>query len=124
MGLSNIRYAVRSLVADRSISAIVIVCLALGIGVNATLFSVIDGVLIQPLPFAEPDRLFILNETSERRGIHEAGVSYQTLKDWEERTTMFMSMAAMDGTSIALSDGAEPERFAGAFVTWDMFPIL
>ena len=64
----GIRHAVRSLVFDRGVSAVVIACLALGIGVNATLFSVIDGVLIQPLPYAEPHRLFILNETFERGG--------------------------------------------------------
>ena len=62
MGLRDIRYAVRSLVLDRGLSTIVILCLALGIGVNATLFSVIDGVLIQSLPFAEPDRLFVLKK--------------------------------------------------------------
>jgi predicted lysophospholipase L1 biosynthesis ABC-type transport system permease subunit len=75
MTFHDIRLAVRSLVRDRSVSAIVILCLGLGIGVNTTLFSVIDGVLIQPLPFHQPDRLVVLNETSERRGIREAGVS-------------------------------------------------
>jgi len=124
MGLRDVKYAIRSLVLDRGVSAIVILCLALGIGVNATLFSVVDGVLIQSLPFAEPDRLLILSETSERRGIHEAGVAYPTLRDWQERTTLFSAMAATDGASIALSDGAEAERFAGALVTWNMFPIL
>ena len=124
MGLRDIRYAVRSLVLDRGISTIVILCLALGIGVNATLFSVVDGVLIQSLPFAEPDRLLVLQETSERRGIRDAGVAYPTLRDWQERSTMFASMAATSGSSIALSDGAEAERFAGALVTWTMFPIL
>ena len=124
MGLRDIRYAVRSLVLDRGISTIVILCLALGIGVNATLFSVVDGVLIQSLPFAEPDRLLVLQETSERRGIRDAGVAYPTLRDWQARSTMFASMAATSGSSIALSDGAEAERFAGALVTWTMFPIL
>ena len=119
MGLRDIKYAVRSLVMDRGVSIIVIVCLALGIGVNATLFSVIDGVLIQPLPFAEPERLFVLTENSERRGIREDGVAYRTLQDWKERTTAFASIAGMSGTSIALSDGAEPERFEGAAITWD-----
>jgi len=124
MGLRDIRYAIRSLVLDRGISTIVILCLALGIGVNATLFSVVDGILIQPLPFAEPDRLLVLQETSERRGIRDAGVAYPTLRDWQERSTMFASMAATSGSSIALSDGAEAERFAGALITWSMFPIL
>jgi hypothetical protein len=55
--LQDIRYALRTLVKDRVVSAIVVACLALGIGVNATLFSVVDGVLIQPLPFASPERL-------------------------------------------------------------------
>jgi len=124
MGLRDIKYAFRSLVHDRSISLIVIACLALGIGVNATLFSVVDGVLIQPLPYAEPDRLLILNETFERGGVSEAGVAYQTLRDWKERTTTFTSIAATSGRSIALTDGAEPERFQGAAITWDLFPVL
>ena len=124
MGLRDIKYAIRSLVLDRGVSTIVVICLALGIGVNATLFSVVDGVLIQSLPFAEADRLLILNETSERRGIRDAGVAYPTLRDWQERTTLFAAMAATNGASIALSDGAEAERFAGALVTWNMFPIL
>src|SRR4030095_4974698 len=123
MGLRDIRYAVRSLVLDRGVSTIVILCLALGIGVNATLFSVVDGILIQSLPFADPDRLLVLHETSERRGIRDAGVAYPTLRDWQERTTMFSSMAATDGTSIALSDGAEGERFSGALITRTMFSI-
>ena len=64
MTFRDFRLALRSLVHDRSVSAIVILCLALGIGVNATLFSVIDGVLIQPLPFLQADRLVVLNEVS------------------------------------------------------------
>ena len=55
MTFRDIRLAVRTLVLDRSVSVVVILCLALGIGVNATLFSVIDGVLIQPLPFPQAD---------------------------------------------------------------------
>jgi putative ABC transport system permease protein len=69
MGLRDVKYAIRSLAIDRGVSTIVVLCLALGIGVNATLFSVVDGVLIRSLPFAEPDRLLVLSETSERRGV-------------------------------------------------------
>src|SRR5262245_5700841 len=122
--MRNIKHAVRSLVLDGGVSAIVILCLALGIGINATLFSVVDAILIQPLPFAEPERLFVLNETFERGGIRESGVSYQDLRDWQERTTTFSEMAALGGRSIALSDGDEPERFAGAAITWNLFSLL
>jgi putative ABC transport system permease protein len=124
MSFRDIRYAVRSLVHDAGVSTIVIFCLSLGIGVNATLFSVVDGILIQPLPYTEPDRLFVLNETFERGGIRDAGVSYQDLKDFEERTTTFAQMAALGGRTIAVSDQGDPERFQGAAITWDMFPIL
>ena len=124
MTLHDIRLAVRSLVLDRSVSAIVILCLALGIGVNATLFSVIDGVLIQPLPFPQPDRLVVLNEISERRGIREAGVSYLALQDIRERATSLSAVAASSGRVIALSDRDEAERVQGAAITSNLFPTL
>jgi putative ABC transport system permease protein len=120
----GIRHAIRSLVFDRGVSAVVIDCLALGIGVNATLFSVIDGVLIQPLPYAEPHRLFILNETFERGGIREAGVSYQDLRDFKARATSFTAIAASSGRSLAISDTVEPERLEGAAISWELFPAL
>src|SRR5688572_11904895 len=124
MGLRDIKYAVRSLVHDRGVSVVVILCRSLAIGVNATLFGLLDGILIQPLPYAEPDRLFVLRQTFERGGVRDAGVSYQDLKDLEERSTTFASMAALGGRSIALSDRGEAERMQGAGITWDMFPIL
>src|SRR5688572_20339965 len=114
MSFQGIRYAVRSLVFDRGVSIVVILCLALGIGVNATLFSVVDSILIQPLPYAEPDQLVILNETFERGGVREAGLSYQNLQDWKARATSFDAIAALAGRSIALADTVEPERVEGA----------
>lgn len=120
----DIRYAVRSLVLDRGVTIVVVTCLALGIGINATLFSVIDGVLIQSLPFADADRLLILNETFERGGIREAGVSYPGLQDWKRQTTAFSAIVATSGRSLTLSDGAEAERYEGAAITWDLFPTL
>jgi putative ABC transport system permease protein len=107
MTFHDIRLALRRLVHDRSVSAIVILCLALGIGVNATLFSVIDGVLIQPLPFPHADRLVVLNEVSERRGIREAGVSHPEMQDIRERAKSLSAVAASSGRVIALSDRDE-----------------
>src|SRR4051794_2028492 len=122
MILYDLRLAVRSLVVDRSVTAIVILCLALGIGVNAMLFSVIDGVLIQPLPFPQPDRLVVLNEVSERRGIADAGVSYPALRDIRERATSLSAVAASSARVIALSDRDEAERVQGAAITSNLFP--
>jgi putative ABC transport system permease protein len=120
----DIRYAVRSLVMDRGVTAVVILCLALGIGINATLFSVVDGVLIQPLPFQEPDRLKVLNETFERGGLRYAGVSFQNLQDWKRQTTSFSAIGAASFRSLAVSDGTTAERYGGGAVTWDLFPML
>ncbi len=124
MFFQDIKYAIRSLIFDRGITAVVIVCLALGIGINATLFSLIDGVLIQSLPFVEADRLVILNETFQRGGIREAGVSYQDLRDFKAQTTKFSAIVASSFRSIALSDRTEAERFQGAAISWDLFPTL
>ena len=124
MLLQDLKYAIRSLWFDRGITALVVLCLSLGIGINATLFSVIDGVLIQSLPFADADRLVILNETFERGGISEDGVSYLALRDWNAQTTAFSAIVATSGRSLTLADGAEPERYAGAAITWDLFPAL
>jgi putative ABC transport system permease protein len=124
MPFQGVRHAVRSLWFDRGVSAIVVLCLALGIGVNATLFSVVDGVLIQPLPYAEPEQLVILNETFQRGGVRDAGVSYPNLRDFRTRATSFATIAALTGRSIALSDTVEPERLEGAAITWNLFPML
>jgi putative ABC transport system permease protein len=124
MLLQDIRYALRTLVKDRAVSAIVVACLALGIGVNATLFSVVDGVLLQPLPFASPERLVRLTETLERRNLRRNPVSYPDLRDWKEAATSFQSIGAMTARSLAIADGGEPERLLGAAISSDMFPTL
>src|SRR5579862_2113857 len=124
MTCQDIRLAVRTLVIDRSVSVVVVLCVALGIGVNATLFSVIDGVLVQPLPFPQADRLVVLNELSERRGIREAGVSYLTLQDIRERATSLSALAASSSRVMALSDLDNAERVQGAAITSNLFPTL
>jgi hypothetical protein len=83
MFAQDIRYAFRGLIRDGGVTAVVITCLALGIGINATLFSVVDGVLIQSLPFADPDRLLILHSTFEKGGIRRGGVSFRDLEIWK-----------------------------------------
>jgi putative ABC transport system permease protein len=124
MLLQDLKYAIRSLVFDRGVTTLVVLCLALGIGINATLFSVIDGVLIQSLPFAEAERLVVINEVFTRDGLQDEGLSYQTLRDWQRGTTSLSAIVASSGRSVTLADGAEPERYAGAAVSWDLFPTL
>jgi hypothetical protein len=124
MLLQDIRYAVRSLLKDRAVSAIVVACLALGIGINSTLFSVVDGVLLQALPFKSPERLVRLNETFERRNIRRGGVSYPDFRDWKEAATSFEAIGALAVRSLTIADSGEPERLRGSGISWDTFPML
>ena len=95
MNLQGIRYAVRSLVFDRGVSAIVIACLALGIGVNATLFSVVDGVLIQPLPYAEPARLIAIWSDNTREQAPRNPVSPANFLAFQREMQTTSSVEAM-----------------------------
>src|SRR5262245_8397092 len=124
MLLQDIRYALRAIFKDRAVSAIVVACLAMGIGVNATLFSVVDGVLLQALPFTSPERLVRLNETSERLNVRRGGVSYPDLREWKEAATSFATIGAMTARSLAIADSGDPERVLGAAISWEMFPTL
>src|SRR5262245_17792834 len=122
--LHDIRYAIRSLTKDRGVTAVVILCLALGIGIDATLFSIVDGVLIQPLPYQDPQRLVALNETFERGGIKDGWVPYRNLQDWKQRSTSFTSIVASESRSVVLSDGGDTTRYEAGAITWDLFPTL
>src|SRR5262249_24333253 len=86
--------------------------------------SVVDGVLLQPLPFASPERLVRLNETSERLNIRRGGVSYPDLREWKEAATSFETIGAMTARSLTIADGGEPERLLGAAISSDLFPTL
>jgi putative ABC transport system permease protein len=122
--LQDLRYAARTLVKNPGFAALTIACLALGIGVNSTIFSVVDTVAIRPLPFRDPSALVSLATTHQANGIDRGDVSYLDLQDWKARSRSFADIAAVSGRSLTLSDGDEPERFNGATVTWNMFPML
>ena len=122
--LQDARYAVRTLVKMPGFTATCVICLGLGIGVNSTMFSVVDTVAIRPLPFADPDRLVELHTTNIANGTDRGSASYLELQDWKERTHSFASVVAFTSRGLAISDGREPERFIGALITWDLFPTL
>src|SRR5262249_14771791 len=120
----DVRYALRTLVQNPGFSILTIACLALGIGVNSTIFSVVDTVAIRPLPFRDPQQLVALHTTHQVNGVSEGDASFLDVRDWRERTHAFADLASYTGRSLTLSDGDEPERFSGATVTWNMFPML
>ncbi len=123
--LQDIRYALRGLWLSKAFATVAILCLGFGIGLNTTIFSIVDGVLLKPFPYADPDRLVTVMTTNQKAGIGQSNVSYLDLKDWKEAAHSFEAIAGTQGRSMALSDGAgDPERYTGAAITWDLFPTL
>ena len=122
--LQDLRYAARTLVKNPGFAALTIVCLALGIGVNSTIFSVVDTVAIRPLPFRDPERLVSLHTTHQVNGIDRGAVSYLDAQDWKARTRSLADIATFTGRSLTLSDSEEPERFNGCTISWNMFPMI
>jgi putative ABC transport system permease protein len=122
--MQDLRYAVRTLRFNLTFTAVAVSCLALAIGVNSMIFSVVDGVLVQPLPFADPDRLMELNEANPQIGVRRSGVSYPTLRDWRERSRSLASIAGVTLRSLAVADRGDPERYEGAAVSWELFSML
>ncbi len=120
----DVRYAIRSLWHSKGLAVVATLCLGFGIGLNTTIFSIIDGVLLKPYPYTDPDRILVLGEKNQRAD-DEAGLSFLNMKDWEEATSLFSSIAATAGRALTVSDGiTEPERHLGAAISWDLFPLL
>jgi len=123
--MQDARYALRSLWNNRAFTIVAVLCLAFGIGLNTTIFSVVDGVLLKPFPYQDAERLIVLQAANDRRGIDESGVSYADWQDLGRRLDSIAATAALQFRSIALSDsGLEPERYPAAAVSWDLFPML
>src|SRR5579864_347442 len=104
----DLRYAVRAVAKSPGFTALAVGCLALGIGVNSAIFSIVDTVAIRALPFHEPDRLVTLETTHRANGIQHGNASFLDVRDWRARTTAFVDIAAVNGRSLTLSDGGEP----------------
>lgn len=124
MILQDIRYALRNLSRSKAFATVAILCLGFGVGLNATIFSIIDGVLLKPYPYTDPDRILVVGEQRTRTD-EQAGLSYLDMRDWKEANSVFTTIAAVSGRSITVADGSgEPERYLGAGVSWDLFPML
>lgn len=120
--LRDVRFAVRQLIKAPGFSVVAILTLALGIGSSSAIFSVVNGVLLRPLPYPEPDGLVRVHEIVPNYG--RFSVAPANFLDWRKQATSFERLAAYSGTSGTLlwSDG--PERVLGGSVSWDLFELL
>src|SRR3989442_4767014 len=106
----DIRYGIRSLLKHPGFTAIAVITLALGIGANTAIFSVVNAVLLRPLPFKNPDRLMWLRETAYKQDIKDMSVSPPTFIDWQTQQRSFDELAGYSEDSVVLTGQAGPER--------------
>ncbi len=124
MLLKDARYALRSLWHAKGFATVAILCLGFGIGLNTTIFSIVDGVLLKPFPYEDPDRIVVVSSQNQPQGIDEGGMSHLDLIDLRGQSKTLSRIAATQGRSLTISDGGEPERYVGAAISWDLFPLL
>jgi predicted permease len=125
MGIwQDVQFAARLLIKDKWFTLVATTALALGIGVNATVFTFVNAVLLRGLPFDDADRIMAINSRDPVRD-RQAGVSYLDYVDWAAETRTFSAVAAQRGATMNLSDeGRAPERYSGLYVSWHTFKLL
>jgi putative ABC transport system permease protein len=119
--LRDLRYAARLIANSPLFAGAAIVTLALGIGANTAIFSVVNAVLLRPLPFKDPSRLVLVVEKSSFPLI---STSYENYQDWRDQSHSFEAMEATRGTAITLTGASEPERLNARMATAGFFPLL
>lgn len=125
MGLwQDIQFALRLLIKDKWFTLVAMIALALGIGVNTTVFTFVNAILIRGLPFEDADRLLAITSHDPVRS-RDMAVSHLDFKDWSAATRTFTGLAAYSGMTANVSDdGRAPERFSGASVSANTFKLL
>ncbi len=120
--LQDFRYALRTLRKSRGFTAVAVLTLALGIGANTALFSIVNGVLLNPLPYKQPNQLVEL--WWDRTPGQHSSVPYLNFLDWQKESTVFSSMGAYRQDNMVLTRSGEAERVAGVMISADFFDVL
>jgi putative ABC transport system permease protein len=120
----DLRYGARSLVKNPLFTLIAVMTLALGIGANTAIFSIVNAVLLRPLPYREPARLMTIWSARPQQGRRQVRTSLPNFKDWREQSRVFEGMAAYGFNLYNLTGGGEPEQIRGAQVSEDFFNVM
>src|SRR5215207_9126609 len=116
--IKDLKFALRGLLKRPAFTAIAVLTLALGIGANTAIFSVVNTVLLRPLPLKEPDRLMTFWHSAPAKGLRHMDLNDALVAYYRERTRTFESLAAFEDGEFALTGGSEPEVVPGAIVTF------
>ena len=118
----DLRYGVRLLGRQPAFTAIAVLTLALGIGANTAIFSLVNAVLLRPLPYEDPGRLVSVWDIQQQ--IAQAPVSYPSYRAWKEQTEVFEDLACYFDTGLALTGKGEPEVVSGLYISSNLLPML
>jgi putative ABC transport system permease protein len=121
---SDIKYTLRNIGKKPFFYAIVILTLALGIGANAAIFTVVNAVLLRPLPYPDPDRLMMVWTSNPRQGFDKDVGTYPNFEDWRRSSRSFERMSAYFGASLTLTGNGDPVQLRGARVTHEFFETM
>src|SRR3954468_24028989 len=121
--MSEFRYALRVLLARPGFSAVAILTLALGLGANTPIFTIVNAMLLRPLPFADPAQLMLI---VERNGpfLSTITTSWQNYVDWRDQSQSFERFGAFRNLTVTLTGGTEPERLPAKMVSAAVSPGL
>jgi predicted permease len=120
--LQDLRFGLRMLTKNPGFAVIAILTLALGIGANTALFSVVNGVLLNPLPFPDPNQLYAVY--FKTTAFDQSSISYLNFIDWQKQNHSFAILSAFRSENVNLTGAGEPERLHGHMISADMFPAL
>jgi predicted permease len=122
--LQDLRFGIRMFLKSPGLTAVLVLTIALGIGLNSALFSVVNTLLLNPLPFPGADRLIIAWTRSAKISSNRLGVTPEEFEDWRKQTQSFAGITALDGTLFNLSGTDEPERIQAGRVSTNFFSVF
>src|SRR5579863_9723851 len=125
--IQDLKYSLRTLAKNPAFTVIAALTLALGIGANTAVFSLVNAVLLRPLPYADSERIATVWSSFPQVGVRKFGVSYKNVSDWKEQNHVFAPLAiyqAASNTSLNLTGISGPVRVQGARATGDFFQVL
>lgn len=121
---ADVRYGIRSLSRKPIVTLIIIIAIAVGVGAGTAVFTVVDGILIRPLPFHQPDRLTAIWTYNPRQDSAKRYVSYPDFADWRKETRSYENMATWYVSGFAMTGTSEPVHVNAAIVSPSLFPVL
>src|SRR2546430_199215 len=122
--MNDLKFALRQLLKNPGFTTVAVLTLALGIGANTAMFSLVNGVLLKPLPYPDSDRLVSLSENQREQGQDFVNLTAPGFTDWRTQSTVFEDLAAFQPGGFDLTGAGDPARLSGIRASASLFPLL